>query len=381
MTSENYSLGADSADGKEMSSDSYSAELQLGSSSSGASESYSSNQSAVYGSSLSAVAEPQPSPTQQPSGPSADGAGGGGGGAAKPDFEISPGQIAERLKPGERKTVGIYLKNTGNKRIEIRLKVNGDAAKVLFLEKTTVGISPNEEAEIISTIVVTETGLYIGNISAEGDGITRSVPVTVIAIANETLLDVKAAVLEKKLGKGRSLTAQITLFNLGSTARVDVLLKYWIEKDGKAIRPKEETLAIETQASVVRQIDLDDLAEGEYDFRAVAEYSGKRAESRDRFEIAPAKAQVEKGKEKEGGEPLLKTRLLDVLMLLLIIVVFGHYLRHRRKKRLPAQLHLHHRRKKRLPAQLHLHHRRKKRLPARPLLRRKGHILKRGRRA
>ena len=83
------------------------------------------------------------------------------------------------------------------------------------------------------------------------------------------------------------LFATIKLVNLGGAGRIDVFLNYRIEnKNGEVILGKEETIAIETQANLVREFDLTGNPSGEYVLYAKMIYAdGKEASSQHSFRI------------------------------------------------------------------------------------------------
>lgn len=325
MGSENYIAENQLADRMEMSSESFGITTTLSPVSNSTSETYEAL-SLVTGGSIKAEPTPSPEP-QQPSAP-ATAVSGGGGGEIRADFELSPSQIDYRLKPGEAKQISIRLKNTGGKKLEISLGVSGDASNVLFLQKTYVELKQNEYLDIPAKIVSSQPGRFSGSIQAKAENIIKSISVSIAVISEESLLDMKATIAEKKIARGGKLSVHMDIFNLGSTARVDVVLKYWIEKDGKTINPKTETLAIETQASISRFMGLEALEEGEYQFRAVAEYEGKRAESRDTFHIVSEAVQEAPEKKEELGERF--SRLENAVLAMLVVMAIIGLLIYRR---------------------------------------------------
>jgi len=79
----------------------------------------------------------------------------------------------------------------------------------------------------------------------------------------------------------------LKLVNLGGAGRIDVFLEYsLINSDGDVVLDKRETVAIETQASFLREFDLEGIPVGDYDIYAKLVYAdGKEADSRHSFEI------------------------------------------------------------------------------------------------
>jgi hypothetical protein len=68
------------------------------------------------------------------------------------------------------------------------------------------------------------------------------------------------------------------LVNLGGEGRIDVFLEYDIlDSDGEIVLGKRETVAIETQASFLRQFDLTGIPVGDYDIHAKLIYADNRS--------------------------------------------------------------------------------------------------------
>ena len=88
------------------------------------------------------------------------------------------------------------------------------------------------------------------------------------------------------LGKPVVFTARI--LNLANDNRVDITLKYYaIDSKQNVIFTKSETLAVETQASFVREVKLpQETPTGDYTIKAEIIYNdNKEAESQDSFKI------------------------------------------------------------------------------------------------
>jgi len=86
----------------------------------------------------------------------------------------------------------------------------------------------------------------------------------------------------------------IKLVNLGSEGRIDVLLDYGIkDKNNNLLLHKTETIAVETQATFVRQLDLTGISPGKYKIIGKITYAdGKIAETTNSFEIVESERKI-----------------------------------------------------------------------------------------
>lgn len=83
------------------------------------------------------------------------------------------------------------------------------------------------------------------------------------------------------------MLAQIELYNLGATGRIDVSVDYMIkDSNGKDILQEHETLAVETQAKYVKEFQLPaDVEFGKYILYVRTNYNGEVASSSVWFNI------------------------------------------------------------------------------------------------
>jgi len=95
------------------------------------------------------------------------------------------------------------------------------------------------------------------------------------------------------VGIDEKILFTLKLVNLGGAGRIDVFLEYSVvDLEGNVILNKRDTVAIETQASFLREFDLKDIPIGDYDIYAKLIYAdGKEADSRHSFKIRGAKAE------------------------------------------------------------------------------------------
>ena len=90
-----------------------------------------------------------------------------------------------------------------------------------------------------------------------------------------------------------SLLFTLKLVNLGGAGRIDVFLEYDIlDMDGDIVSSQRETVAIETQASFLREVNLEGVPAGDYEVYAKMVYADeKTVDSRHSFKIRNVEAE------------------------------------------------------------------------------------------
>ena len=195
-----------------------------------------------------------------PQPPSVSG-GGGGGGALGSNIVIDKEKILVSLKQGETKRGNFTVKNTGNKKMRMNLSVAaiGDLIK---LNETNFELSPGESKTIGIDFIAREDttpDLYMGKILVEEEGIEKEILVAIEVESNQPLFDVQVNIPKgyQQVLPGGELLATIKLYNLGKTGKVDVKVQYQIRDDkNNAVLDEEETVAVETQTSFVKEFQL-----------------------------------------------------------------------------------------------------------------------------
>lgn len=109
------------------------------------------------------------------------------------------------------------------------------------------------------------------------------------------LLDLSADITSLAATPGSDLEFDVGLINLGAVSRYDVVLRYLIiDQDNKAVKTKEETVAVETRFSAKAEINLPPrLPPGNYRLRVIASYNGKLATAEETFTVAEARLPLE----------------------------------------------------------------------------------------
>jgi len=115
----------------------------------------------------------------------------------------------------------------------------------------------------------------------------------------DSLMDIALSSTEYSYLAGDTINYQLHITNMGSMQRFDATIKYLIIDDANnVITRKEETIAVETTASVNRDIQLPlNMAPGKYYLQTIADYGGKQAKSSIEFEV------VEKASDKNTNMP------------------------------------------------------------------------------
>ena len=117
----------------------------------------------------------------------------------------------------------------------------------------------------------------------------------------------------QKIEVNEDILFSLKLVNLGSEGRIDVLLDYGIvDEKEKCILCKTETVAVETQATFVRQLDLSGIPIGEYKIKGKITYAdGKVAETTNSFRIV-----------KKQKEILIELARGLIIFILVIIIIY-----------------------------------------------------------
>ena len=238
---------------------------------------------------------------------SVSGGGGGGGGvsditaeiarAIPPPVTLKKNAIDAILYRGELKLDSITLTNNLNSGLATKISVNGTAFPLVTLESTDITIPPKEETTIQIKLYAPEDiayGTYTGILSANfniSSIPSLSIPITIKVIQKlEPLLDIKVEAITKEVYPGEYLKFGTTIYNMGQTDKVDVIMEYFVKvaRTEEVIETMSETLAVEASKSFYRSINISEEAEpGQYIIEAVGTYAheNKTASSLDTFQV------------------------------------------------------------------------------------------------
>lgn len=253
--------------------------------------------------------------------------GGGGGGGVVSEISINKKEIKVQLKAGETKKEGITIKNLKN--VKIRISITAPAIEnFLKISERDFWLEAGETKAISIDVIAREDtapDLYIGKISIKSEGIEKEVLVAVEVQSQKPLFDIKATIPSqyKVVSPGERVSAEIMIYNLGETGRIDANIGYIVkDSNGKTIVDNEESIAIETQASFIKTIQLPrDIAYGYYLLYIKVSYNGNVASASDDFSVA----------EKLSAEDRNLIMLVGVIIVIIILLaILYEFMRLRR---------------------------------------------------
>ncbi|MFH7903115.1 MAG: DUF87 domain-containing protein, partial [Candidatus Aenigmatarchaeota archaeon] len=194
-------------------------------------------------------------------------------------IEVRTEELYFELKQGEKEIKKIYIANNKEKDVYAEIELYGDIVK--FLRYANKRILINKKStnyfEVIAEIPKDqETGIYRGYAKIIIENESFIVPITVKVIPAEMkLLDLKMSLLGDKVKPGDYLRAEIILYNLGKTKRVDVNLTLSLidSENLVEITRAEESLAVETSLTKIFSLKIPkDIIEKRYLVKAIATY-------------------------------------------------------------------------------------------------------------
>jgi uncharacterized membrane protein YgcG len=234
-------------------------------------------------------------------------AGGGGGGAAaaatastsqkQAPITIKSTLVETMLYPGEEKMFSVDVTNNGGKELKATISVEGPLFNLLTIQKPAISLKTGttEVVAIKATAsATTAPGIYNGEVVITTDTYTHRIPVTVtVQTILQPLMDVKIKALTKYVSPGEDLIFEMTLLNMGETAKVDdITVTYSVRnlKDqSKLISTSKETVAVDNVLTFRKNINIpSETPEDKYIVEASATYwYGKNyATSSDDFEVS-----------------------------------------------------------------------------------------------
>ena len=258
-----------------------------------------------------------------PSGaPSAAGAGGGGAVIPKPaekDFSLSESAVKAELTLGEEKSETMTISNTGEAALYFSLSVDGEIKEFLTLSDSSFSLGEGESKIISLDFTAKRVGSFVGQVIVKGDGIEKSILISIGVESEISLFDVKLDIPQefKKVLPGDILKAQITLLNIGTPKLLDVIITYFIKDlSGNIVYQASETLAVEAQKSFVKDFPINkDLRLGSYVAIIELRYANSFAVSSDFFEIVEEKP--------EELKQAVRSRLIITLSVIILIAALS----------------------------------------------------------
>ena len=220
--------------------------------------------------------------------------GGGGGGTTTAAFTVDKTQISVTLNPGQVRTEEITITNTADTTIVVR--IDNLIQDFVARGEDIVILNPGG-SKVVPLYILARVGtipdLYLGKLILSSGNIKKEILIAIEVESEGALLDVRAEIEESytKVLPREHILAQIRLFNLGGEGRKDVDIEYLIrDYQGNEIVRETESLAIETQLTFLKEIDIPSSAKtGSYVLYVKATYEGKIASASDNFEIVSSK--------------------------------------------------------------------------------------------
>ena len=196
--------------------------------------------------------------------------GGGGGGVIRivkeeKDYSLSKSEIKLKLVLGETIQETFTIRNTGKIPLTISLDVEG-INKFVTLSDNLIDLEVDEEIEVGLDFIGNTVGAFAGRIITVSGDIRKTIPVILEVITELVLFDVKLDIpaAYTEVEQGSELRTQITLLNVGTPEKVDVIATYFI-KDlrGNIIYEETETFSVEKQTSYTKTFKINEFLEPE----------------------------------------------------------------------------------------------------------------------
>jgi len=252
------------------------------------------------------------------------GGGGGGGSSSSPktnsNFNINTDLVDISVKKEESIKKSFIVKNTGNKNQNFAVNIGASIKDLVFASDDSFSLAPGEEKEIFLTFAPdkdSKASVYSGNIDVKSELGDSKVMIICNVKDKSALFDVSIKIPDnyKEITPGSDLFFEIKLLNFGEIGRVDAYVNYMIQDyNGNIIESKDETVAVETQASITRTIKVHaDLKPGDYIAAVNIKYDNNTASSSDTFKIVESKP--------SSSWPMIELALIIIIIIIIILVV------------------------------------------------------------
>ncbi|MEK6842820.1 MAG: hypothetical protein AABX84_03305, partial [Nanoarchaeota archaeon] len=252
--------------------------------------------------------------------------GGGGGGITLPKIfkkgiSVSEEQISVSLKQGQVITQKITIKNDDTKKLRVNIE-NPRLKDFIVVRGPVFDLNPGESREVTIDIIArenTKPDIYLGTLLVKTEFEEKQILVSVEVESLRSLLDARAEIQDeyKEVLPGEEILAEVKLFNLGYTGRVDVFIEYIIKDyEGNEISVEHETIAIETQITLLKRIKIPNDADyGNYILYVRVTYNGEVASASDNFKIVQYKVTNRE-----------KIYIVIIVVFVIIMAMFVHHL-------------------------------------------------------
>ncbi|MBT7281521.1 hypothetical protein HN840_04290, partial [archaeon] len=282
-----------------------------------------------------AVEEEESSSSTTTTATSGGGGGGGGGGGARTlapelfeptNFSLSEDSFTFDLAFEESKEEVLVITNDLGKEQDFDLSIN-NIGEVLTLSEYEFTLDSYETKEIVlHSVSDRDAGVHVGTLKIKSEFQTVDLPVVVEIASQLVLFDASLFIPSefKELNSGETLETEITLFNVGSPRKVDVLLNYRIlDLEGNTVLEESETIAVQEQMNFNKEFYLPSNMEmGTYVLGLEVIYVNSVAVSSSMFDIVGEEVLI---------SSLGKGVLVLIIALILMILLIGIMLLLRRR--------------------------------------------------
>jgi len=245
------------------------------------------------------------------------GGGGGGGGGIIPSnlFSIDKSQLLVSIVQGSIDTEEITINNQDTKPLYFQIS-SDQLDNLAIINETNFSLNPGESKTILIDFIArddTNPDLYLGKIKIVSGGTEKDVMVGLNIQSRGALLDVKAVIQPKYkiIEPGNDVLVQVTMFNLGISGRTDINVEYIIkDSNGNYVYDQNETVALETQASFIKDITTpSDINYGNYLVYVKTTYAGKVASATDSFQVV--------------SSIVTNTEKIYIVIIIILIIILG----------------------------------------------------------
>ncbi len=240
-------------------------------------------------------------------------------------YAIEPKSITSVVRTGNFVDVPITITNNDRTAFNLALGVDGDAAGLLRLDKTSMIIDPGKKEQFTLTIFGENTTSAQGFVTISGtvsDAIPLNITVTDFLIDPVDALSIDIEPITQRAKIGDIFKYKIGLQNLLTDKKYNITISHSIdklEKEGsykfeKSFFTETQTVELSTSVSLVKEFDMPDfIRPGEYVINVKADFLGLSASASQRFSVV------------EDFWDMLVLGIIPVrwLILLGIIFVFG----------------------------------------------------------
>ncbi len=201
--------------------------------------------------------------------------------------------IYVELYHNEATQASVHVRNPRNARSTISARGVGAIEGFLEFDKPSVDLEPGAEADFKLVVRVpagTRPGSYNGQIELSQENVTATVPMQIRVLeSKERLIDLKIQPLSEVVAPGRTLRAEINIYNLGESKRIDANLKVQILDPASetVVQEVEDQASIETTVSTIKALEIPkDAKDGKYIVRAIASYAATANRTREATSLA-----------------------------------------------------------------------------------------------